>query len=95
MRESPEFLAQIGLFYTLTGSQREAGEALDAAYRADPDYMETLLARVAYFWKGSRQEEAVKELSELVRKGLEEKSLKERPVLKEIVASPLWKNRAK
>ncbi len=93
MLEKPEFLAEIGYFYTLTNSLVEAGKALDKAYAADPDYAETILARVAYFWKGSRQEEAISTLSNLVSKGQDEKILKKRPILKDIISTSMWKDR--
>ncbi|HRT54895.1 MAG TPA: hypothetical protein P5291_12475, partial [Flavobacteriales bacterium] len=62
----------------------------------DPDYVMLLLADVAYKWKFDRHEEAVTQLSDLVRKGAaDEKKLKELPVLKDLVSSPMWKNRGK
>lgn len=92
----PEFLAQLAFAHVLTGAKREAGEAITSGKLADPDYVMLLLADVAYKWKFDRHEEAVTQLSDLVRKGAaDEKKLKELPVLKDLVSSPMWKNRGK
>lgn len=91
----PEFLAELAMAHVLTDARREADEAIKAAKAADPDYAQALLAEVAYMWKFSRQGEAVTQLSDLVRIGVaDEKKLKERPVLKDLIASPMWKKRA-
>ena len=90
----PEFLAELAMAHVLTDARREADEAIKAAKAADPDYAQALLAEVAYMWKFSRQGEAVTQLSDLVRIGVaDEKKLKERPVLKDLIASPMWKKR--
>lgn len=94
--DKPEFLAEMGLLYVVNGMMDEANKAIQAAYAADPDYMNTILARIAMYWKGARQEEAVKELAVLVDRGqITEKRLKNWPVLNEMIDSTMWKKRGK
>lgn len=95
--DKPEFQAELGFLFVLNDMMTDANNAISSAYSADPDYRKTILARIAMFWKGSRQEEAVKALAVLVdtRAQVTEKELKDWPILKDMIESPMWKKRAK
>ncbi len=90
----PEFMAEKGFLFILNDMMTDANDALKAAHDQDPDYRNTILARIAMYWKGSRQEEAVTELDKLYdRSQVTEKELKDWPVLKDMIESRMWKNR--
>ena len=92
--EDPEYLAEKGYLFVLNDMMTDANTALTAAYAADPDYRKTILARIAMFWKGGRQDEAVKDLSGLISRGqVTEKELKDWPILDDMIGSRLWKDR--
>lgn len=92
----PEFLAEMGLLYVLNDMMNEARASINKAYAADPDYRKTILARIAMFWKGSQQEDAVRELSTLYdRSQVTDKELKDWPILSDMIDSPMWKKRVK
>lgn len=90
----PEFLARLAYLYVITDNGPSAKEYFDKAERIDNKHKATLLYRSTYLWKNDQQNEAVKQLGELVDRGIIlESDMKDRPVLEDIRESKLWKNR--
>ena len=91
----PEFLARIAYLYVITGNSNVAKEYFDKAVGIDNTHKTTLLYRATYYWKNDQQNEAVKQLGELVDRGIiVESDMKKKPVLEDILDSKLWKSRA-
>lgn len=91
----PEFLARIGYLYVITGNNNVAKEYFEKAIGIDNLHKTTLLYRSTYLWKNDQQTEAVKQLGELVDRGIIlESEMKNRPILEDILDSKLWKSRA-
>ena len=90
----PEFLARLAYLYVITDNGPSAKEYFNKAERIDNKHKATLLYRSTYLWKNDQQNEAVKQLGELVDRGIIlESDMKDRPVLEDIRSSKLWKNR--
>ncbi len=92
VEKEPDFLAELGFLYVLNELYPQAKETLDKAEAVDNKYKRTLLAKSAYLWKANRQQEGVDLLHDLLARGLvDDKELRTWPILRDVLASKMWK----